>query len=155
MSAFKISPVRGSLMCGPLAFSVVDGSQRITEWRTSSGLHEGSCAAVGISFPTMAFLKPAAANASFQSSMPFFSLDILRERVDVFDKGAGGVHAGRAQLLAGTELLQIAGEQARHFDHWSAVLRERRHRERLDYRFVIRILHGHRDRLIGIRRDAV
>ena len=27
----RISPVRGSEMCGPDAFSVVDGSQRITE----------------------------------------------------------------------------------------------------------------------------
>src|ERR1039458_5995156 len=42
MSAFRISPVRGSEICGPLAFSVVDGSQRITEWRTSSGLQVGS-----------------------------------------------------------------------------------------------------------------
>ena len=60
-------------MCGPLAFSVVEGSHRITEWRTSSGLHVGSCAAVGASLPMIAFLKPAAANASFQSSIPFFS----------------------------------------------------------------------------------
>ena len=31
MSASRISPVRGSEMCGPKAFSVVEGSQRITE----------------------------------------------------------------------------------------------------------------------------
>ena len=31
MSLSMISPLRGSLMCGPEAFSVVDGSQRMTE----------------------------------------------------------------------------------------------------------------------------
>ena len=31
MSDSRISPVRGSWMCGPDAFSIVDGSQRMTE----------------------------------------------------------------------------------------------------------------------------
>ena len=31
MSASRISPVRGSLTCGPMAFSTVDGSQRMLE----------------------------------------------------------------------------------------------------------------------------
>ncbi len=73
MSAFRISPVRGSEMCGPLAFSTVDGSQRITECRMSSGAQSGSSFAVGASLAMIAFLNPAAANASFQSSTPFFN----------------------------------------------------------------------------------
>ncbi len=31
MSDSRISPVRGSLTCGPLAFSIVEGSHRTTE----------------------------------------------------------------------------------------------------------------------------
>jgi len=31
MSASRISPVRGSLTCGPIAFSMVEGSQRMVE----------------------------------------------------------------------------------------------------------------------------
>ena len=31
-SASRISPVRGSLTCGPKAFSVVEGSQRMVEY---------------------------------------------------------------------------------------------------------------------------
>ena len=41
---FRISPVRGSCTCGPCAFSVVDGSQRIMVWRMSSGDQSGSLA---------------------------------------------------------------------------------------------------------------
>ncbi len=73
MSAFRISPVRGSEMCGPEAFSVVDGIHRITECRTSSGLKSGSSSCVGAIFAMIAFLNPAASNAGCQSSMPFFS----------------------------------------------------------------------------------
>ena len=64
---FRISPVRGSLTCGPTAFSVVDGSQRIIVWRMSSGDQSGSFA--GTSRATMPFLKPAASKAGCQSSM--------------------------------------------------------------------------------------
>ena len=59
-------------MCGPDAFSIVEGSQRITEYRASSGLHSGSCSAVGASFAMIAFLKPAASNAACQLSTPFY-----------------------------------------------------------------------------------
>jgi hypothetical protein len=61
----RISPVRGSLTCGPTAFSVVDGSQRITVWRMSSGLQSGSFA--GASMATIPSLNPAASNATCQS----------------------------------------------------------------------------------------
>jgi hypothetical protein len=61
----RISPVRGSLTCGPTAFSVVLGSQRITVWRMSSGDQSGSLA--GASIATIPSLKPAASNAGFQS----------------------------------------------------------------------------------------
>ena len=60
-------------MCGPLAFSIVEGSQRITEWRTSSGLQSGSSSGVGVFLAMMAFLKPAASKATFQSSTPLIS----------------------------------------------------------------------------------
>ena len=50
MSASRISPVRGSCTCGPEAFSVVDGSQRITEYRASSGLQSGSFAGASRGF---------------------------------------------------------------------------------------------------------
>ncbi len=64
----RISPVRGSCTCGPTAFSVVDGSQRITVWRMSSGDQSGSLA--GTSPGTMPSLKPAASNACCHSMMP-------------------------------------------------------------------------------------
>ena len=63
----RISPVRGSLTCGPTAFSVVEGSQRIMVCRTSSGDQSGSSA--GGSVATMASLKPAASKAGCQSVM--------------------------------------------------------------------------------------
>ena len=53
----RISPVRGSLTCGPTAFSVVLGSQRMTVWRMSSADQSGSLA--GASMATMPSLKPA------------------------------------------------------------------------------------------------
>ena len=34
-----------------------------------------------------------------------FGLDVFREGVDVFDEGAGGVHAGGAEALARAEFL--------------------------------------------------
>ena len=61
----RISPVRGSLTCGPTAFSVVLGSQRITVWRMSSGDQSGSLG--GASIATIALRKPAASNAGCQS----------------------------------------------------------------------------------------
>ena len=63
--------MRGSWMCGPEAFSTVDGSHRITEYRASSGLQSGSSA--GASLATIALRNPAASNAGCQSSMPFFT----------------------------------------------------------------------------------
>ncbi len=64
----RISPVRGSCTCGPTAFSIVDGSQRTTVWRTSSGDQSGSLA--GTSRATIPSLKPAASKADCHSSMP-------------------------------------------------------------------------------------
>src|SRR5437899_1839178 len=71
MSASRISPVRGSWMFGPDAFSVVEGNHRMTEYRASSGLHFGSSSVVGACFAMIAFLKPASSNAGCHDSMPF------------------------------------------------------------------------------------
>ena len=57
-------------MCGPDAFSIVEGSQRITEYRASSGLKSGSCSGVGATFAMIAFLNPAASNAFCHFSTP-------------------------------------------------------------------------------------
>ena len=58
MSVSRISPVRGSWTCGPEAFWTVDGSQRMTEWRASSGLQSGSSSGVGASRAMTALLNP-------------------------------------------------------------------------------------------------
>ena len=60
-------------MCGPIAFSMVEGSQRITELRTSSGLKSGSSFSVGAILAMIALRNPAASKAGCQSSTPFFS----------------------------------------------------------------------------------
>ena len=61
--------MRGSWTFGPVAFSMVEGNQRITEYRTSSGDQSGSSCGVGASRATIPFLNPAASNAGCQSSM--------------------------------------------------------------------------------------
>ena len=71
MSLSRISPVLGSCTCGPEAFCTCDGSQRITEYRTSSGLNSGSSSKEGGIRPWIALLKPAASKASCQSSIPW------------------------------------------------------------------------------------
>ncbi len=67
----RISPVRGSLTCGPTEFSMVDANQRTMLWRMSSIDQLGS--SVGTSFATIASLNPAASNAGCQSSTAFFT----------------------------------------------------------------------------------
>src|SRR6266545_2552326 len=72
----RISPVRGSCTCGPTEFSTVDGSHRTTVCLTSSGDQSGSSEGGGGSLATIPFLKPAASNAAFHSSIPAFTYGI-------------------------------------------------------------------------------
>jgi len=72
MSDSKISPDRGSLTCGPLAFGIGEAKYLTTEYLTSSGLQSGSSSLVGGSLAIIAFLNPASSNAICQSSIPCF-----------------------------------------------------------------------------------
>src|SRR5258706_12960712 len=71
MFAFMISPERGSLPLVPYAFSIVDGSPRIVEFRASSRSKLGS--AVGPTLAVIALLIPAARNTGSHISTPLIS----------------------------------------------------------------------------------
>ena len=72
MSDSIISPDLGSDTLGPFALSVAEAKYLITEYLTSSGLQSGSSSFEGGSFANIAFLNPAASNATCQSSTPCF-----------------------------------------------------------------------------------
>ena len=84
-----------------------------------------------------------------------FGFDVIGERANVLDEGAGGIDGGGAEALAGAELLDIAGEQAGDFDHRVAILGESGHREGLDDGVVVGVLDGQGDGLVGVGGKAV
>ena len=54
---------------------MVEGSQRMTEYRASSGLQSGSSSTDGASLAITALRNPAASNAGCQASTPCFMYD--------------------------------------------------------------------------------